>query len=599
MGAGHAVDVKLTATPLFVCALQVLLPVPALGQTGNGGLGPIVQQADAKPGTLHWALAIILIVVLLVGLFRSYRILKQTQHLTVVRHAPEGMRIVECGSCRTAQYVSAHGRIFICCSCHCANRIPMDAARAEELIVADGPLKKFEFKKGGENFWQEVSQEELEEGAEASPEAPIPQGVDKPAPSLIGKVDMENASTGERFPQCVVCLDEPGCMVLLPCAHGGVCEACVTRIVQNRAFGGSHCPHCRSTISTIVKLQEVEGELAKGVELRIPMALKTGRVDEAASCSTLACAPLEVPDDLEVQTPAIPLSKASDIVFREALHEDVQGGGARHAPAVSKMWSNIPAHVRESFRAPASLEDAPKPSAPLLLDNVMSKFKNLVTRVGFGPAKWSEAARPYYQGKIPLAPYQKGQTAAYNYPPFLVPRELAHRFPLDMYVDPIFQTSDAAQRIRMRGVTLFPRLQGKTTLLLVFSGQPLSGLWTGLRSWIEAAKDFHGLPNTQVLKLHCEEGWFSRRTHQLTKFQLRRQVDESELWTTFVYRGKWKWEYERALHLYNKELPVVLLLDAVGYVRWHAGASAPAARSREYQYVCVSVYIYICIRANK
>ena len=69
----------------------------------------------------------------------------------------------------------------------------------------------------------------------------------------------------------------------------------------------------------------------------------------------------------------------------------------------------------------------------------------------------------------------------------------------------------------------------------------------------------------QVLKLHCEEGWFNRRTHQLTKFQLRRQarptccllppcvvcapsrkshkVKEEEIWTTFVYRGKWKWEY--------------------------------------------------------
>ena len=111
----------------------------------------------------------------------------------------------------------------------------------------------------------------------------------------------------------------------------------------------------------------------------------------------------------------------------------------------------------------------------------------------------------------------------------------------------------------------------------------------------------------QVLKLHCEEGWFNRRTHQLTKFQLRRQasfslqsihkttsgltldvnlcsckVNEDEIWSTFVYRGKWKWEYaqglealcpcsfrdvaeagdseERALHLYNKELPVVILL---------------------------------------
>ena len=65
----------------------------------------------------------------------------------------------------------------------------------------------------------------------------------------------------------------------------------------------------------------------------------------------------------------------------------------------------------------------------------------------------------------------------------------------------------------------------------------------------------------EVFKLHCEEGWFNRRTHQLTKFQLRRQaqiamwqclvahvaplqqVDESEIWSTFVYRGAWKWEY--------------------------------------------------------
>lgn len=127
-------------------------------------------------------------------------------------------------------------------------------------------------------------------------------------------------------------------------------------------------------------------------------------------------------------------------------------------------------------------------------------------------------------------------------------------------------------------------------------------------------------PHWQVFKLHCEEGWFNRRTHQLTKFQLRRQVgpvdmhwhaanavmrswsvslgfpalslpstvfilphcqvDESEIWSTFVYRGAWKWEYvwsqgflslmlnpsssqteEHALHLYNKDLPVVLLCD--------------------------------------
>jgi len=253
------------------------------------------------------------------------------------------------------------------------------------------------------------------------------------------------------------------------------------------------------------------------------------------------------------------------------MEEDMQGG-ARHAPTVSRLWSNVPVHVRESFKAPARLEDSPKPSAPLLVDSVISGVKQLVARSGLGPSHWSsDVGRPYYGGRIQLAPYKKGQTAAFNYPSILVPREVAHRFPLDMYVDPVFQTSDAAQRIRMRGFTLFPRLQNKTTLLLIFSGQPLSGLWTGLQRWLDAVgSDFKALPNTQVFKLHCEEGWFNRRTHQLTKFQLRRQVDESEIWSTFVYRGAWKWEYEHALHLYNKDLPVVLLLDAVGYIRWHA-----------------------------
>jgi len=266
------------------------------------------------------------------------------------------------------------------------------------------------------------------------------------------------------------------------------------------------------------------------------------------------------------------------------MAEDFEGGAARHAPAVQAMWSNIPQHVRESFKAPTSMDDAPKSVKPFVLDTVWSKAKQLVASTGFAPSHWasrSDVDMPYYGGQIALAPYRKGQTAAYNYPPILVPRKMANRFPLDMYVDPVFQTSDAMQRIRMRGFTLFPRLQGKTTLLMIFSGQPMSGLWTGLRQWLDSVGDeFTQLPKSQVFKIHCEEGWFNRRTHQLTKFHLRRQVDEAELWKTFVYRGKWKWEYEYALHLYNKELPVVLLLDHLGYVRWHA-VGLPTAEATE------------------
>lgn len=246
-------------------------------------------------------------------------------------------------------------------------------------------------------------------------------------------------------------------------------------------------------------------------------------------------------------------------------------GGARHASQVSKMWSNIPHHVRASFKAPAKLDDAPKSAQPQLIDTAISQAKALAVSTGFAPASWHPSTALYYDGRLPLAPYRKGQTAAYNYPQVLVPREIAHRVPLDMYVDPVFQTSDVTHRMRQKAHTLFPRVQGKTTLLLIFSGQPLSGLFTGVQRWLDTVtEDFLARKNTQVLKLHCEEGFFNRRTSILTKFYLRRQVNEDEQFTTFVYRGKWKWEYVRALHLYDKYLPVVLLVDALGYVRWHA-----------------------------
>lgn len=264
-------------------------------------------------------------------------------------------------------------------------------------------------------------------------------------------------------------------------------------------------------------------------------------------------------------------SRARDVVFRGPIADDVEGGGSRYSASVSSMWSNVLPHVRSSFAAPTSLAEAPKPAAPLLMDTLVSKTKALAATTGLAPAHWSPAPAPYYGGQIELAPYQKGQVAAYNWPRVLVPREIAYRFPLDMYVDPVFQTGDPYQKIRMRGFTLFPRLQKKTTLLFVFSGQPLSGLWTGLRQWLdEVGDEFSGLKDTQVFRLHYEEGWWNRRTHVLTKFQLRRQVKEEEIWSTFVYRGKWKAEYARALHLYNKELPVVLLIDPLGYIRWHA-----------------------------
>jgi len=264
-------------------------------------------------------------------------------------------------------------------------------------------------------------------------------------------------------------------------------------------------------------------------------------------------------------------SRAADISYKGPIMEDLEGG-ARYADSIGKFYGNVPNHVRQSFVAPSNISQAPRNAAPLLMDGLASQAKSLAARTGFAPESWSLAPmNAYYGGNIALAPYSKGQTAAYHYPNVLVPRELAYRFPLDMYVDPAFQSSDPEHKFRMKGRTLFPMLQDHTTLLMIFSGQPLSGLFTGLRRWLDDVGDeFNALPKTQVLKMHCAKGWFSRKTHFLTKFQLRRQVPEDELFKTFVFRGRWKWEYEKALHMYDSELPSILLIDPLGYVRWHA-----------------------------
>lgn len=295
---------------------------------------------DRGPGPSHIALAITLGAILLVGLARVYRVLQKLDVLmtSIVRRVPEGMRAAQCGACFTTQHIGIHGRYFICFGCRSANRIPRDISRADYaqvLVTSTGPLRSYEFKKGGDNFWQEVGQEvlpglpegeldvkaenlhyrssfcwacsketccrleEFPNGVQVANLPPFaePQGEANVSnseetrsancdavstqivgPAIIGQqmdnIDEVISSTSYTggMTQCVVCLDHIGCMVLLPCAHGSVCEECATRIAQNRASGGAHCPHCRASIEILVKLHQVCGDIARGVEVRIPIA---------------------------------------------------------------------------------------------------------------------------------------------------------------------------------------------------------------------------------------------------------------------------------------------------------------------------------------
>jgi hypothetical protein len=154
--------------------------------------------------------------------------------------------------------------------------LPIEPPRGEqtELIAPTGPLKRYEFRKGGENFWQELKQEEVEDGF-IIPEPSFAVIIGRRAADDAENQSNASGSTTDGIPgipHCVVCLDSAGSMVMLPCAHGGVCEVCATRIAQNRASGGARCPHCRATIQMLVKIHEVSGDVAKGVEHRIPIA---------------------------------------------------------------------------------------------------------------------------------------------------------------------------------------------------------------------------------------------------------------------------------------------------------------------------------------
>merc|ERR1719265_2663121 len=98
-----------------------------------------------------------------------------------------------------------------------------------------------------------------------------------------------------------------------------------------------------------------------------------------------------------------------------------QALGMSYSSQVGKMWGNIPRHIRESFQNAKSVDDVPNTTATSV-DSLVVQAKQLVASTGLAPAHWSGEIAPYYNGAIALAPYSKGQTAAYHYPRDLVPR---------------------------------------------------------------------------------------------------------------------------------------------------------------------------------
>mmetsp|Transcript_23219 Transcript_23219/g.51351 ORF Transcript_23219/g.51351 Transcript_23219/m.51351 type:complete len:280 (-) Transcript_23219:79-918(-) len=243
------------------------------------------EPVDTQPDSVDWALAVILGVLLIGGLIKVVRVLRKGPSVIVRRPPPEGMRSVQCGCCFNPQYIPSNGRIFVCFSCCTANRVPVVSSNVDMSVLtpATGPLRRFAFKREGENFYQEIERSELPEVPLAAPDSNVHTVV-------IGRQENDGIDVAKQLsnqgplgclPACVVCLDKPGNMVMLPCAHGGVCEECATRIAQNRSYGGAHCPHCRRGLDMLVKLEEMDDRVAKGIEHRIPIARVSNFSDAA------------------------------------------------------------------------------------------------------------------------------------------------------------------------------------------------------------------------------------------------------------------------------------------------------------------------------
>ena len=81
--------------------------------------------------------------------------------------------------------------------------------------------------------------------------------------SLLAEINCSD----DQLPQCSVCLDGAGDIVLLPCSHGGLCEECARHIARNMAVGGAHCPRCREPIERVVRISNLQYNVAHATEL--------------------------------------------------------------------------------------------------------------------------------------------------------------------------------------------------------------------------------------------------------------------------------------------------------------------------------------------
>ena len=190
--------------------------------------------------------------------------------------------------CTFRQGVPRSANVFVCCACHSANFLernhngppqsssPSPTASGRRMVVTKITYTFYKVE-------NEVGHNEI---GTARQETPSPRPValsddmnEISDPSLLSPKTDKKGFTGEE--SCTLCMDNAADTVLLPCSHGGICSSCADALVRRALLnGGALCPHCRSHITSLVRLSEVNDQVARGEEVSLPRAYMLVRPGE-------------------------------------------------------------------------------------------------------------------------------------------------------------------------------------------------------------------------------------------------------------------------------------------------------------------------------
>jgi hypothetical protein len=176
---------------------------------------------------------------------------------------------VSCGICSAPQVVPPSAAVFVCYSCRSANLVPRAQNTVRIDVTAAEPTgKEVTLHRVTDTFYK-VDNDVVHNPENSLP--PLAASSSDPPPVRIGQSSDQYPIEGN---QCTVCMDHVADTVLMPCAHGGICSDCADALVRRSLLsGGALCPQCRCQIDSLIKLNEMDDQIAKGVEVRIPRAV--------------------------------------------------------------------------------------------------------------------------------------------------------------------------------------------------------------------------------------------------------------------------------------------------------------------------------------